>query len=82
LALQSIVDFILILIVTYAALIVPIVCRELVRGKLSGYKTKWILRLLPSHLTIEYGKFEVIQLNLMEMECSISEGRNCFSVGD
>jgi hypothetical protein len=82
LALQSIVDFILILIVTYAALIVPIVCRELLRGKLSGYKTKWILRLLSSHLTIEYGKIEVIQLNLMEMECSISEGRNCFSVGD
>jgi hypothetical protein len=71
-----------IFIITYAALIVPIFCRKLVGGKLSGYKTKWMLRLLPSHLTIEYRKIEVIQLNLMEMECSISEGRNCFSIGD
>jgi hypothetical protein len=82
LALQSIVDFILIFIVTQAALIVSIVCRELVRGKVSGCKTKWMLRLLPNHFTKEYRKVEGIQLNLMEMECSISEGRNCLSVGN
>jgi hypothetical protein len=65
-ALYSILAFILIVIASYGALIVPIVCRELVRGKISGYKTKGLLRLLPKHVTMEYRKIQVIQLNVNE----------------
>jgi hypothetical protein len=57
---------VLILITSYRALIVPIVCKELVRDKVKGYKTKGLLRLLPKHLTMEYRKIEVIQLNVNE----------------
>jgi hypothetical protein len=67
LGLYSIMAFILIVISSYGTLIVPIMCRELFRGKVNGYKTKWMLRLLPRHLTMEYRKIEIIQLNLNEI---------------
>jgi hypothetical protein len=67
LAIYSIMAFILIVISSYGTLIVPIVCRELFRGKVDGYKTKWMLRLLPRHLTMEYRKIEIIQLNMNEI---------------
>jgi hypothetical protein len=66
-ALYSIMAFILMVIVTYGALVVPIVCKELVRGKVNGYKTKWMLRLIPRHLTMEYRKIEIIHLNTNEI---------------
>jgi hypothetical protein len=65
-ALYSILAFILISIASYGALIVPILCKELVRDKMNGYKTKALLRLLPKHLTMEYRRIEVIQLNVNE----------------
>jgi hypothetical protein len=67
LALYSILAFVLIVISSYGTLILPVVCRELFRGKVNGYKTKWMLRLLPRHLTIEYRKIEVILLNANEI---------------
>jgi hypothetical protein len=63
----SVINFLLVVTATYGVLIVPIVCRELVRGRVNGYKTKGLLRLLPKHLTLEYRKIEVIQLNLNEL---------------
>jgi hypothetical protein len=65
-ALYSIMAFTLITIASYGTLIVPIVCKELVRDKVNGYKTKGLLRLLPKQLTMEYRKIEVIQLNVNE----------------
>jgi hypothetical protein len=65
-ALYSIIAFILITVASYGSFIVPIVCKELVRDKVKGYKTKGLLRLLPKHLTMEYRKIEVIQLNVNE----------------
>jgi hypothetical protein len=65
-ALYSVLAFTLITIASYGALIVPIVSKELVREKAIGCKTKAFLRLLPKHLTMEYRKIEVIQLNVNE----------------
>jgi hypothetical protein len=63
----SVINFLLVVTATYGVLIVPIVCRELVRGRVNGYKTKGLLRLLPKQLTLEYRRIEVIQLNLNEL---------------
>jgi hypothetical protein len=57
--------FVLVLILSYFVVTYPLVCNELVRGRRS-YSTNSRLR-LTNNLSLEYRKFEVLHLNVMDV---------------
>jgi hypothetical protein len=64
-AMWTAVVFVLVLILSYFVVTYPLVCNELVRGRRS-YSTNSRLR-LTNNLSLEYRKFEVLHLNVMDV---------------